>query len=54
MWGLAWILLVASDYHPDEGSDWAETSAKENSLDEEKEEKNILELSWTGTKEHHS
>ena len=33
---LAWILLVASSYHPDEGSDWAETSAKENSLDQEK------------------
>ena len=46
-------LLVASDYHSDEGSDRAETSAKENCPDQEKEEKNILELSWTGTKEHY-
>ena len=49
----AWILLVASGYHPDEGSDRAETSAKENSPNQKKEEKNILELSWTGTKEHY-
>ena len=51
---LEWILLVAGGYHPDESSDRAETSSKENSQDQEKQErKNILELSWTGPKAHY-
>ena len=41
---LARIFLVASGYHPDEGSDRAKRSVKGNSPDQKKEEKNILEL----------